>query len=48
MKNVRQKPKSLAATGDVPVAGSSQDDTVFDKLMNMDVDQDEVDLFSVS
>ena len=49
MKNVRQKPRSLGATGDASSTTSkSNEDAVFDKLMNVDVDTEEMDLFSIN
>ena len=49
MKNVRQKPRSLGASGDVSTSSNkSNEDTVFDKLMNVDVDSEEMDLFSIN
>tara|TARA_R110000824_G_scaffold256429_1_gene445467 strand:- start:812 stop:1717 length:906 start_codon:yes stop_codon:yes gene_type:complete len=49
MKNVRQRPKSLGSTGDMSASGTqSKEDAVFDKLMNVDVNTEEVDLFSSS
>ena len=48
MKNVRQKPRSLGASGGVTENTQSQEDTVFDKLMNVDVNTEEMDLFSTS
>jgi len=49
MKNVRQRPRSLATAGVVSTSDTeSQEDAVFDKLMNVDVNTEETDLFSVS
>ena len=49
MKNVRQKPRSLGATGDASSTTSkSNEEAVFDKLMNVDVDTEEMDLFSIN